>query len=1776
MANAELESTSRPPAGDQLESGAYEIIRSRLRGHGQELRKRLEQLNTARKEVFGSIDTVLLATDRITTAHHCIPRDLAALKNRFLFGYNVHFGLKTTTAPEDVFGVYELRDQSFHELDLELISDPQFVRDFGEIYRYYKDATFSRFYAPTGFLYMVFQVGRTPQDIKALKWQVQGERLVYIDNRSDHEVRLPPQHEFQWQRTRREQHRFGRHPHVAIEDRLFVETIGGDLTIKVENNTDSGAGIYSEDVKDKDQTLDDAEIYYAIVGNLILLKIRPYNESDFRYIVFNDKTRQARRWDAIHHCGILLPDDHGLIFPNGFFLQSGEAKMFDNAPGSMVFENRTAASNGEDYLYWFRNLSTGETALLQYNVIEQQINTPLLCHGATLLYGGELICFKHEEEPQRHHALQIWQTPHHAEDILATTAQTDSLLYKVGNRDIVRGMAECHEVLNLLEKDDSYANLYLDLVKSCGDIVDSYFWLEREETANLRAPLVQIRETAGAAIEEFEKVIRVRKNTKQQTEEKQQRVRDAVAIIQRHRFDGIDQFVSSLSDLRGLRGEIIGLRELRYVDLELVEKLETQVAEETQRLSQRCVQFLLQPSSLAPYEQQVVEHAEQIDHLKTVAEARRLEEEVSANASDLEMLIDVVGNLKIDDATQRTAIVDGISAIFAKINHTRSQIRARQKDLLSAEGIAEFNSQIKLLNQAIVNYLEVCDTPAKCDELLTRLAIQIEELEGRFAEFDEFIVQLAEKRDEVYNAFETRKLGLIEARNRRAAALASAADRILRGIQGRLESLGSINEIHAYFASDLMIAKVRDIIQQLTDLEDSVRVDDIQSRLRALREDAIRQLKDRQELFVAGENVIKFGRHHFAVNVQPLDLTTILRDGQVQLHLTGTNFFEPLEDDAIELARDLWQQELISENGEIYRGEFLAYRLFQTLDTREGLESARVLKMGDEERVEWVRQFMGPRYQEGYVKGVHDADAALIVRAMAEMKGMIGLLQYHPRARALAKAYWKYCCPPQEKSRLGGLLRGHSAVLSQFPRPEQREAYTRELAEVLEQFAADSPQFGVEFAWEAASYLYEECVRDVGFVVSRTAAELYDSFFRRLRARQGLETFRKSMGAVTSDSLLALRLARDWAEAFVAEQEAEADRNDASDTDQTMYVNEFSLLLLEEKLDTAKIVDGLVHRLLTGLAGAHAVIRKGKYDLHYNRFLTRLAQYDRTVVPRFERFAQRKKELVEQARGQLRLADFQAKVLTSFVRNKLIDSVYLPLIGDNLAKQIGASGDQKRSDRSGLLLLVSPPGYGKTTLMEYIANRLGLVFMKINGPAIGHQVTSLDPSEANNAAAREELERLNLALEMGDNVMLYLDDIQHCHPELLQKFISLCDAQRKIEGVYRGRTRTYDLRGRKVAVVMAGNPYTESGEKFQIPDMLANRADIYNLGEIIGDTREAFELSYLENSLTSNPTLSKLASRSQQDIYTIIRIAETGDRTSGELEGNYSPDELSEMITVLEKLLMVRDVILTVNRQYIRSAAQADEYRTEPPFKLQGSYRNMNRIAEKVVPIMNDQELQELILSNYENDSQTLASDTESNMLKFKELIGILSPEEKLRWEEICRTFRQNLKLHGIGSDDKAGLVIAQLGTLTDGLESIRQALMAGTSELTRHAPPAEVLAEHLSRLATQLDSLRQQGIEALDQAATRLASTQGPRSSPSVPSDESAQRLIVQHKVPRSILEVVQNQFNMMQQWLVPLQESTTRQGAEFRELQQSIQTCLASYEQLLGELEQARKRGR
>src|SRR5688500_18337994 len=122
MADEKSTTVPAPPSAPTLDKGTYEIIRQRLNDHGADLRQRLQVLNEARQEVFGSIKTTLLATDRVTTEHKCIPRDMIPVgRSKFIFGYNVHIGLKTEVLPADVFAVYELKEHKFHSLPMDLL-----------------------------------------------------------------------------------------------------------------------------------------------------------------------------------------------------------------------------------------------------------------------------------------------------------------------------------------------------------------------------------------------------------------------------------------------------------------------------------------------------------------------------------------------------------------------------------------------------------------------------------------------------------------------------------------------------------------------------------------------------------------------------------------------------------------------------------------------------------------------------------------------------------------------------------------------------------------------------------------------------------------------------------------------------------------------------------------------------------------------------------------------------------------------------------------------------------------------------------------------------------------------------------------------------------------------------------------------------------------------------------------------------------------------------------------------------------------------------------------------------------------------------------------------------------------------------------------------------------------------------------------------------------------------------------------------------------------------
>ncbi|MGL4668948.1 MAG: hypothetical protein ACRCWR_13585, partial [Saezia sp.] len=184
--------------------------------------------------------------------------------------------------------------------------------------------------------------------------------------------------------------------------------------------------------------------------------------------------------------------------------------------------------------------------------------------------------------------------------------------------------------------------------------------------------------------------------------------------------------------------------------------------------------------------------------------------------------------------------------------------------------------------------------------------------------------------------------------------------------------------------------------------------------------------------------------------------------------------------------------------------------------------------------------------------------------------------------------------------------------------------------------------------------------------------------------------------------------------------------------------------------------------------------------------------------------------------------------------------------------------------------------------------------------------------------------------------------------------------------------------------------------------------------------------------------------------------------------------EINEVVNILERMLTVRDLLFKVNKQYIASAAQADNYRTEPSFKLQGSYRNMNRLAEKISAVMNDKELTQLIEDHYQNESQLLTTGAEENLLKLAELRGTMTAEQKARWEQIKQDFKRNKSMGG--SDTDVGTrVVAQLHDLVTELKAFA---LQSSSKPTAPAAPWEEILKQLDKIA--VPPIQKQAKEAL------------------------------------------------------------------------------------------------
>ncbi|WP_345534027.1 DNA repair ATPase [Viridibacterium curvum] len=1644
------------------DSGSYELLRKRLADQGDALLAQANALNDARVAAFGKSDQALILRTRARTENNCVARDIVRIGDQLLFGYNVTLGLRRETTVSDVFALYrlgagdgvdELESVSFAGSFLE---DTRFVSDFRELYAYYKQAQLIQLRVTQEKLLAAFRIGAQVSDVRVFRWSIAPDGLVsYVDNRGERDMALPPTHDFEWTLTKREDHVGGKHPHVNILDTVFVETVNGDLTVKIENNSETGLGIYSEPVEDRNQSLADAEIAYARLGSLILLRVRPYREQVERFLVYNVRTQKVLRIDAIGKACVQLPEDHGIIFPGGYYLQSGESKRFD-MPGDVVdslrFKRVIRSPNGEDVLYVFYAPGPGHYGLFTYNLINKTLATPIVANGYARFPDGRVLVFMAESgEPARMHPMQLWQTPFATEEHAAAAPRAQGFFGRVGNAELVRGISELMAIARALREQTPTRTAYEDLIRQCVRVQDAYFWLDAEEAGGLLAGLKRIADGARQTLDEFEKVDSIRRDTVRALTQAQGEQRVLMTDVASMLWQKPDDFVRALGRLREQRGKLLGLRELRYVDLNVIDGLDVELATEQGRVGERAVQFLAGDSAFNGYRDTLAKLASQLPSAATTSDIDRALTTLDDTAAALDLLTEQLGSLPGGDAVVRTRILDQIGSVYADANRLRAEARRARKGLGASESAAEFGAQFKLFGQAVENALDFSDSPEKCDDALTRLLAQLEELEGRFIEQDGFVADIAAKREAVYEAMTARKQSLLEARQRRSQALVDAAERILEGVQRRVAQLADMPSVQSYFAGDPLLGKLRKLIEDLRGIDASVAADELDTRLKTARDQALRAVRDRSDLVSDGGNTLRLGKHAFTVSRQALDVTLAPREGALFYHLTGTDYFSPVQDERLTALKPYWNLSLVSETDMLYRAEYLAGCLLASVLEGNGPlawdELLLLCTEGDatSRLAELVRSFAAARYQEGYQKGVHDSDALRILQQLVGMQAEAGLLAFGATERAWAQLFWYHGCLDADRDTY---LRGARAAEQMRSLFGARHSFERLVASIATTMAAFVQHFGLQGGLEvaaeealrtrAAEYLVTQLASErgaEGWVISGAGEDLAAELSRQLDRAGKLAAWQHDLANAQPAERWAL--ACEWLRAFDAAQPKSA----------AAWIADAALKLA---LPAQRVrVNASLDRSVSALLGEHPRIVDGTLALNLNDFWQRHVAHERGIVPAFNQLQALRQDLIAAEKSRLRLAQFQARPLATFVRNRLIDEVYLPIVGDNLAKQLGTAGEGSRTDRMGMLLLISPPGYGKTTLMEYVADRLGLVFVRINCPVLGHDVTGLDPASAAHAAARQELEKLNLGLAMGSNVMLYLDDIQHTSPEFLQKFIALADGTRRIEGVWNGEPRTYDMRGKRFAVVMAGNPYTESGDVFRIPDMLANRADIYNLGDMLSGREAVFALSYIENAITANPVLQPMASRDPKDIHRLVRLAEGEEIPSSEFSHAYSAQELEELTGLMKRLFRARDVLLKVNASYIASAAQQEEYRTEPPFKLQGSYRNMSKLAVRITALMHDEELDALLRDHYRGEAQTLTTGAEENLLKLAHLLGSPDEAERARWQAICDEFSRLKKLGGSddGSERIANTVL-DLARAVDGLrrdtrldESLRQGL---------------------------------------------------------------------------------------------------------------------------------------
>ena len=750
------------------------------------------------------------------------------------------------------------------------------------------------------------------------------------------------------------------------------------------------------------------------------------------------------------------------------------------------------------------------------------------------------------------------------------------------------------------------------------------------------------------------------------------------------------------------------------------------------------------------------------------------------------------------------------------------------------------------------------------------------------------------------------------------------------------------------------------------------------------------------------EETTMLGKYTFQVNTQPFEWTIVpYSDTQVAYHLQGTQLFELIDVPQFYEFKDHFNQKVAFESVEVYRGEYFALLILNTLDEQQ------LSGLALEALTEIIFSFIYEREPTCDEECVHDT--VQILEKLLPLSHAAGLLRFTSSSRALAQLFWAFCPDPSqcklwEKSaknlyHLQTFFNGKAQDFSEQLIEEFRQSISAFLD--YEQFSSHFSPHEID---QAGTYLLAELSREnVKFTANATAMQDAEQFWKELEQHHQRRIFEEDLRMLKNSIAKQFLLTQAWLKSVLHKEDPET-----------------VVIVLTHRRIQRQVNATPIQIEITNLKGQHPRIHEGNLVLQLDEFFERLEHFINVQSPRFHRYHQFLEQLLSEKNRTNNI--HPAHPPQSFVQNCLIQHIYLDLIGENLAQQL--SPGQAHS----ALLLFSPMGYGKTTLIEYIAYRLGVYYLRIDCTGLGPQVTSLhDPSH--DALIHQELEKIHFAFAMGQRVLLFLDNIQACSPEFLQKLIA-----QEVVGRWNHQPITYRSSERRFALVMAADLDAH------LPEHFLHSVQVINLAYHVFEHEAAFTQSLLENALVYHPILAPLANRDLNDVDQLLRLAQGEDISIHECSYPYSEAELQTLLPLLKNLARVQTVVSQVNQHYLHSWIQTDRYRQEPAFTLPGNYSTMVQLVAKLKAEMNEAEVDAIIDAYYLEQAYTLSQGREENILKFIEIRHKLTLIQTERWLEIQHALHV-WKNPNMVSYQGNGLA-QQLHLVSEGLQNICSAII--------------------------------------------------------------------------------------------------------------------------------------